>query len=308
MIRNTYGLVTSRPSFLLGASFRWLLTTDIALGSQLARVESEVNFSVALACSVNDDHETVHQIIIRFHFEFDFATQPLNSHQQTRLDGKNQPFTSTMNTMTPASQTLPSTSSSQLLEAYHDWCKASGTPEPIQSRTITSKFSMRLIPSPRSFHMDGILHRFMLTRLAERIESYIGYCVEQLAPDEMSWRDLKSLSRGLKAMVVEQLGWESDSATLALFDIKLKNQCWKLSTKHNIESSCGKALQINCDLDEIGELRHSVEEQSSQDSYDGHASQMGMFKLMGISSKLKLADLIKKPESELEIGRPTDCI
>ena len=119
----------------------------------------------------------------------------------------------------------------------------------------------------------------------------------------MTWRDLKSLARGLKAMVVDQLGWDPESATLAMFDIKIKNHCWKLSTKHGIDSSFGKALQIDCDMEETGEVQHSVELSSSQDSFDGHVSQMEMYKFMGVSSmgfssKIKLADLIKKPEGE----------
>jgi hypothetical protein len=114
----------------------------------------------------------------------------------------------------------------------------------------------------------------------------------------MTWRDLKSLARGLKAMVVDQLGWDPESATLAMFDIKIKNHCWKLSTKHGIDSTSGKALQINCDIEETGEMQHSVELSSSQDSFDGHVSQMEIYKFMGVSSKIKLADLIKKPQGE----------
>jgi hypothetical protein len=141
------------------------------------------------------------------------------------------------------------------------------------------------------------LHASVCVCFAERIENYLAYCVEQL-DDEMTWRDLKSLARGLKAMVVDQLGWDPESATLAMFDIKIKNHCWKLSTKHGIDSTSGKALQINCDIEETGEMQHSVELSSSQDSFDGHVSQMEIYKFMGVSSKIKLADLIKKPQGE----------
>jgi len=147
---------------------------------------------------------------------------------------------------------------------------------------------------------------FSVGWFAERIESYIAYCVEQL-DDEMSWRDMKSLARGLKAMVVDQLGWDPESATLAMFDIKIKNHCWKLSTKHGIDSTSGKAMQINCDMEETGEVQHSVELSSSQDSFDGHVSQMEIYKLMGVSSKIKLADLIKKPQGESQSFQCESC-
>jgi hypothetical protein len=47
--------------------------------------------------------------------------------------------TYTMDSVVSAPQPVNPAPNAQLLAAYQDWCKATNTPEPIQSRTITSK-------------------------------------------------------------------------------------------------------------------------------------------------------------------------
>lgn len=104
----------------------------------------------------------------------------------------------------------------------------------------------------------------------------------------MSWKDLKSLASQLCSEVDEQLQLGPQSAIKALFEVSIKNHCWKLTNKHNIKTDI--TTTVNASMEEDG-LKHELDTQRL-DSFDEHASMMNMCAFMGAASKIKMTCLV----------------
>jgi hypothetical protein len=108
----------------------------------------------------------------------------------------------------------------------------------------------------------------------------------------MDWADLKYLAIQLCTAIDEVLQLGADSpATKALFEINIKNRCWKLTNKHPIRSRVVRTT-VECNMEDDNELSHKVVKDTDADSFDGHASKMNFYAFAGISSKIKMSSLI----------------
>jgi hypothetical protein len=160
-----------------------------------------------------------------------------------------------------------------------------------------SRASLVRIPSFDSIF--SLIRQSVPLDSAERIEQYLSYRVEQsYRPGPrgrdvcMDWAELKYLARQLCTAIegVLQLGVDSP-ATKALFEINIKNHCWKLTKKHPIRSGV-VTTTVECNMEDDNELSHKVVKDTDADSFDGHASKMNFYAFAGISSKIKMSSLI----------------
>lgn len=124
----------------------------------------------------------------------------------------------------------------------------------------------------------------------------------------MTWSDLKTLSRKLCAAIDEQLQLGDQSAIKALFEINIKNHCWKICNKYPIQTEKA-TVTVECDMDG-NDLQHEVVKDSDADSFDEHSSKMNFYAFAGIASKVKMSTFVplhcKYPYTLLSITRTTD--